>query len=260
MTPVADRLHDAGGLVAEQEREVVVDAALAVVQVGVADPAGLHLHHRLAGAGVGDVDRLDGRPAAPLPRAMTPLTCCMWCSFSGRLSGGACQPAGQLATGRRRRRRRRTCNPAPRVRVLVATGWRDDDAHHRRHGGRSRGQADEPGTPTSRRTSARASPRLLRTAYLLTGDRASAEDLLQNSLAKLYLSWDRVPRRELGRRLPAPDHGQREQLLWRRPWKRREVAVDRGAGDRLPSPTSTTRAGRPAVELRADAAPPGSAR
>ena len=37
----ADRLDDAGGLVAEQERELVVDAALAVVQVGVADPAGL---------------------------------------------------------------------------------------------------------------------------------------------------------------------------------------------------------------------------
>ena len=58
----ADRLDDAGGLVAEQEREVVVDAALAVVQVGVAHPAGLDLHDRLAGPGVGDddVDELDG--------------------------------------------------------------------------------------------------------------------------------------------------------------------------------------------------------
>ena len=45
VTSGADGLDDAGGLVAEQEREVVVDAALAVVQVGVADPAGLHLHH-----------------------------------------------------------------------------------------------------------------------------------------------------------------------------------------------------------------------
>ena len=60
MHALADRLDDAGGLVAEQEREVVVDAALAVVQVGVADPAGLHLHDRLARTGVGDVDRLDG--------------------------------------------------------------------------------------------------------------------------------------------------------------------------------------------------------
>ena len=39
----ADRLDDAGGFVPEQEREVVVDAALAVVQVGVAHPAGLDL-------------------------------------------------------------------------------------------------------------------------------------------------------------------------------------------------------------------------
>ena len=36
-----DGFHDTGRLMAEEEREVVVDAALAVVQVGVADPAGL---------------------------------------------------------------------------------------------------------------------------------------------------------------------------------------------------------------------------
>lgn len=36
------------------------------------------------------------------------------------------------------------------------------------------------------------SPALLRTAYLLTGNRADAEDLLQTSLAKTYLSWDRI--------------------------------------------------------------------
>ncbi|HEU4515024.1 MAG TPA: sigma factor, partial [Nocardioidaceae bacterium] len=35
-------------------------------------------------------------------------------------------------------------------------------------------------------------PSLLRTAYLLTGDRHTAEDLVQTSLAKLYLSWDKV--------------------------------------------------------------------
>jgi hypothetical protein len=56
---VADRLDDTGRLVPEQEREVVVDAALPVVQVGVADPACLHVHQRLARSGVGDVDRLD---------------------------------------------------------------------------------------------------------------------------------------------------------------------------------------------------------
>ena len=56
---VADRLDDAGGLVAEQEREVVVDAALAVVQVGVAHAARLDLDDGLARPGIGDDDRLD---------------------------------------------------------------------------------------------------------------------------------------------------------------------------------------------------------
>jgi DNA-directed RNA polymerase specialized sigma24 family protein len=35
-------------------------------------------------------------------------------------------------------------------------------------------------------------PALHRTAYLLTGDWALAEDLLQTALAKSYLRWDRV--------------------------------------------------------------------
>ena len=62
VTSGADRLDDAGGLVAEQEREVVVDPALAVVQVGVADPAGLDGDDGLARPGVrdDDVDQLDG--------------------------------------------------------------------------------------------------------------------------------------------------------------------------------------------------------
>ena len=33
---------------------------------------------------------------------------------------------------------------------------------------------------------------MLRTAYLLTGDLARAEDLLQSALAKLYLAWNRI--------------------------------------------------------------------
>jgi RNA polymerase sigma-70 factor (sigma-E family) len=36
------------------------------------------------------------------------------------------------------------------------------------------------------------SPRLLRVCYLLTRDWASAEDLLQTSLAKAWFAWDRV--------------------------------------------------------------------
>lgn len=67
---------------------------------------------------------------------------------------------------------------------------------------------------------------LLRTAYLLTGDRHSAEDLVQTALAKLYLSWDKVQRRELldgyVRRIMVNEHNS----LWRRAWKRKEVSTD----------------------------------
>ncbi|CAN5491644.1 SigE family RNA polymerase sigma factor [soil metagenome] len=79
-------------------------------------------------------------------------------------------------------------------------------------------------------------PSLLRTAYLLTGDRHTAEDLVQTSFAKLYLSWDRVQRRELVdgyvRRILVNEHSS----LWRRPFKRREVV----SGD-LPETQATDR-------------------
>jgi RNA polymerase sigma-70 factor (sigma-E family) len=69
-------------------------------------------------------------------------------------------------------------------------------------------------------------PSLLRTAYLLTGDQHSAEDLVQTALAKLYLSWDKVQRRELVdgyvRRIMVNENNS----LWRRAWKRREVTTD----------------------------------
>jgi RNA polymerase sigma-70 factor (sigma-E family) len=76
---------------------------------------------------------------------------------------------------------------------------------------------------------------LLRTAYLLTGDRHTAEDLVQTSLAKLYLNWDRVRRHEsvdgYVRRILVNEHNS----LWRRPWKRRETSTDV-----LPEPAATT--------------------
>jgi hypothetical protein len=48
--------------VAEQERVLVVDAAVAVGQVGVADPAGDDVDHCLPGPGIrdDDVDQFDG--------------------------------------------------------------------------------------------------------------------------------------------------------------------------------------------------------
>jgi RNA polymerase sigma-70 factor (sigma-E family) len=75
---------------------------------------------------------------------------------------------------------------------------------------------------------------VLRTAYLLSGDRHTAEDLAQTAFAKLYLSWDRV--RDQGsidgylRRILVNENNS----LWRRGWKRREHATDQ-----LPEPTPT---------------------
>ena len=76
--------------------------------------------------------------------------------------------------------------------------------------------------------------RLLRTAYLLTGDQHQAEDLLQTSLAKLYLAWDRVQDREsvdaYVRRIMVNECNS----LWRRAWRRRELSTDQvpdGAGE-----------------------------
>lgn len=42
------------------------------------------------------------------------------------------------------------------------------------------------------------SPSLLRTAYLLTGDWSSAEDLLQSSLAKTWFRWKRLEDTQAG--------------------------------------------------------------
>ena len=55
---------------------------------------------------------------------------------------------------------------------------------------------DEQGREAFRTYVAARSPGLLRTAYLLTGSRADAEDLLQTTLAKTYLAWDRILERD----------------------------------------------------------------
>ena len=105
VTPVADRLHDAGGLVAEQEREVVVDAALAVVQVGVADPAGLDVDDRLARTGVGDVDGLDRDRLALRPRDHTTHLLHAILLLGGCPPSTYSQASAWLVTGARRGRR-----------------------------------------------------------------------------------------------------------------------------------------------------------
>ncbi len=69
-------------------------------------------------------------------------------------------------------------------------------------------------------------PSLLRTAYLLTGDRHQAEDVLQTSLAKLYLAWHKVNDRNsvdaYVRRIMVNENNS----LWRRGWKKREYAAE----------------------------------
>jgi RNA polymerase sigma-70 factor (sigma-E family) len=68
---------------------------------------------------------------------------------------------------------------------------------------------------------------LLRTAVLLTGgDVATAEDLLQTALSRLYLAWHRVEREA------ALDAYVRRIMVnqytswWRRTWRRQETSTD----------------------------------
>jgi hypothetical protein len=60
---------------------------------------------------------------------------------------------------------------------------------------------------------------LLGTAYLLCGNHGHAEDLVQNTLAKAYLAWDRIRRESADRyvrRVLLNDHlSQRRRLWWR---------------------------------------------
>lgn len=76
---------------------------------------------------------------------------------------------------------------------------------------------------------------LKRTAYLLCADPHRAEDLVQTTLTKLYVAWDRIERRG------AVDAYARQILVRaaidesRRPW-RREVVTDRPPEHSLPSP------------------------
>lgn len=91
---------------------------------------------------------------------------------------------------------------------------------------------DQQGPEAFRAYVAARSPALLRTAYLLTGSRADAEDLLQTALAKTYLAWDRIRERE------ALDGYVRRvmvntQTSW---WRRRKVAEF--ATDELPETTA----------------------
>jgi RNA polymerase sigma-70 factor (sigma-E family) len=67
---------------------------------------------------------------------------------------------------------------------------------------------------------------LLRTAYLLTSEIHSAEDLVQTALAKAYLAWDRLRDPQAVeayvRKIMVNEH----TSWWRRAWRRNERSTD----------------------------------
>jgi RNA polymerase sigma-70 factor (sigma-E family) len=79
-------------------------------------------------------------------------------------------------------------------------------------------------------------PALLRTAYLLTGDHQSGEDLVQTALAKTYLAWHRIRARDAVeayvRRTMVTTH----TSWWRRRW-RGETPTAALPDPGLPDPT-----------------------
>ncbi|NED98937.1 SigE family RNA polymerase sigma factor [Phytoactinopolyspora halotolerans] len=88
---------------------------------------------------------------------------------------------------------------------------------------------------------------LLRTAFLLCGDWHLAEDLVQDALAKLYVAWRRVKRRD------DVDAYARKVLVnayidnRRRPWRREHAAdvTDSVAGGTMPERLTGASAGAP---------------
>jgi RNA polymerase sigma-70 factor (sigma-E family) len=64
---------------------------------------------------------------------------------------------------------------------------------------------------------------LLRTAYLLTGDTHTAEDIVATCLAKLYLAWPRIESRGNVDAYARRTLVNETNSLWRRAWKRHEV-------------------------------------
>jgi len=92
---------------------------------------------------------------------------------------------------------------------------------------------------------AASSRRLLRTAFLVTGDLDAAEDLLQTALERAYLRWGRIRRREL------PEAYVRQVIVnaatdsWRARRRVRTVALDES---RLPPSNDAGVEGLPARE------------
>lgn len=86
-------------------------------------------------------------------------------------------------------------------------------------------------------------PALYRTAYLLLGDRAEAEDLVQTALAKTYASWSKV--RDLG---AAPGYARTTLVNTAASWFRRKSWRNERPTETLPEGSHTSDpTDRPAV-------------
>lgn len=85
---------------------------------------------------------------------------------------------------------------------------------------------DEQAREDFRSYVAARSPALLRTAYMLSGNRADAEDLLQTALAKTYLAWDRIREREA-----VDGYVRRVMVNTQTSWWRRRKVDERPTGD-----------------------------
>ena len=92
------------------------------------------------------------------------------CADSAGQTGRDTVAGGNAASAARGAARNGTAGPVPRAREPGAV-------------------FDDPGFRDYVTARSRS---LLRTAYLLTGNRADAEDLVQAALAKTYLAWDRI--------------------------------------------------------------------
>ena len=88
---------------------------------------------------------------------------------------------------------------------------------------------------------------LLQSAWLLTGQQANAEDLLQTALAKTYASWTRIERRDA-----TEAYVRRVMVSTFISWNRRRWTGEQPTGE-LPERAATYDA-YAAVELRADLA------
>jgi RNA polymerase sigma-70 factor (sigma-E family) len=77
------------------------------------------------------------------------------------------------------------------------------------------------------------STRLLRTAYLLTGDWGLAEDLLQTALAKTWVHWHEVRDKDAAEAYVRQTMSRTFATWWRRRWRGETPS------DVLPEPTGT---------------------